>query len=459
MEVVEGLIHRALRANHFVFLLFCIAWIGFLLGVEPPPSASLEIQIVYVTGISLFSYGFLAYFGYFDLLKVVPRKSDLLLVLAATACAGVVQHTLTDIFFGAQISKLRVVFLWSPFIALFTFAAHYLSCVLLLRSGKRRKIVLDLLPEERQAIINEVVAHDRHQYIEFLTPQDLKTYLLRAAQNDIALIVISRGSASKFEEEGMLLRAHLAGIPVVDYRDVITSLSGRIRLAHTDLWTYLHGATPQTATIRAFWQLKNISEPALAVFLAILLSPVMALLAFIIRFTSNGPVFYRQTRTGYLGRNFTLIKFRSMYCDAEANGPQWSTENDDRVTGIGRFMRKTRLDELPQLWNVIRGEMSFCGPRPERPEIYRDLKKEIPLFSMRTVVRPGVTGWAQVCAGYAASVAESQTKLEYDLFYIQNMSPRLDFIILLKTLLVGIFGDKRPVRRVVTVSAPLAAES
>jgi lipopolysaccharide/colanic/teichoic acid biosynthesis glycosyltransferase len=181
----------------------------------------------------------------------------------------------------------------------------------------------------------------------------------------------------------------------------------------------------------------------------------MLILALVIKMSSPGPIFYRQVRTGYLGRNFTLVKFRSMRADAEVNGPQWASSNDDRVTRVGNFMRKARLDELPQLWNVFKGEMSFFGPRPERPEIYQRLKKEIPLFSMRTIVRPGITGWAQVCAGYAATVEQSSIKLEFDLFYIAHMSLRLDLIVLVKTIQVALFGSEAEKQNSATTPEPV----
>jgi lipopolysaccharide/colanic/teichoic acid biosynthesis glycosyltransferase len=221
-----------------------------------------------------------------------------------------------------------------------------------------------------------------------------------------------------------------------------THLTGRISLTRTDLWSYLQEATPQTPLLRMYSQFKAIIEPLFAVVLGVVFAPVMLALAVVIKMSSPGPIFYRQMRTGYLGRNFLLYKFRSMRADAEANGPQWASSNDDRVTPVGKFMRKTRLDELPQLWNVFKGEMSFFGPRPERPEIYQRLKKEIPLFSMRTIVRPGITGWAQVCAGYAATIEQSFDKLEYDLFYIAHMSLRLDLIVLVKTVQVALFGSE-----------------
>jgi lipopolysaccharide/colanic/teichoic acid biosynthesis glycosyltransferase len=148
-------------------------------------------------------------------------------------------------------------------------------------------------------------------------------------------------------------------------------------------------------------------------------------------------VLYRQRRLGYKGREFELVKFRTMLADAEKTGPAWAGQQASKITPFGNFLRRSHLDEVPQLWNILRGEMSFVGPRPERPEYYAILKEEIPLFWMRTLVRPGVTGWAQVTSGYASSVAESREKLERDLFYMRRMSVVLDLKILVKTL--GLF--------------------
>lgn len=164
-------------------------------------------------------------------------------------------------------------------------------------------------------------------------------------------------------------------------------------------------------------------------------APVMLVVAVLVRLTSAGPALYHQRRVGQHGRVFTVHKFRSMRQDAEAaTGAVWATSNDDRVTPVGRFLRKTRLDELPQLWNVLKGEMSLVGPRPERPEFVDDLSKQIPFYRQRHVVKPGVTGWAQVCYTYGASVGDALEKLQYELYYIKNMSLALDLFILFKTV-------------------------
>jgi lipopolysaccharide/colanic/teichoic acid biosynthesis glycosyltransferase len=151
--------------------------------------------------------------------------------------------------------------------------------------------------------------------------------------------------------------------------------------------------------------------------------------------TSRAPVFYHQQRVGQHGRVFTVHKFRSMRPDAEAaTGAVWARSGDDRITGIGRFLRRTRLDELPQLWNVLKGDMSIVGPRPERPEFVRQLTKLIPFYGQRHVVRPGLTGWAQVRYTYGASVEDALEKLQYDLFYIKNMSLALDIFTMFATI-------------------------
>jgi exopolysaccharide biosynthesis polyprenyl glycosylphosphotransferase len=149
---------------------------------------------------------------------------------------------------------------------------------------------------------------------------------------------------------------------------------------------------------------------------------------------SRGPVFYRQERVGRGGRVFGLWKFRSMRVDAEANGAVWAKQNDDRVTRVGRFIRKTRMDELPQLINVLQGDMSFVGPRPERPVFVTQLKEQIPFYGLREAVKPGITGWAQIRYPYGASVEDARNKLELDLYYIKNGSLFLDLAILFHTV-------------------------
>jgi sugar transferase (PEP-CTERM system associated) len=166
----------------------------------------------------------------------------------------------------------------------------------------------------------------------------------------------------------------------------------------------------------------------------LLFLPVFPFVVLAVKLSSKGPIFFFQKRVGMGGRNFEVVKFRTMVTDAEAGGAKWATKNDPRVTKVGMFLRKTRIDEIPQLWNVLRGDMGFVGPRPERPEFVDWLKDELPFYYLRTLIRPGLTGWAQVRYGYGATLAETKEKLEYDLYYIKHMSLGLDLLIMFETI-------------------------
>jgi sugar transferase (PEP-CTERM system associated) len=175
--------------------------------------------------------------------------------------------------------------------------------------------------------------------------------------------------------------------------------------------------------------------------IALLLSlPIVLLTSILIKLDSRGPVFYKQERVGETGRSFVLTKFRSMRVDAETDGPVWASKGDERTTRVGRIIRKIRIDEIPQFWNILRGEMSFVGPRPERPHFVAQLAREIPYYEQRHLIRPGLTGWAQIKYPYGASIEDSRQKLQYDLFYIKNHSLLLDGIIMFETIKIILFG-------------------
>lgn len=173
---------------------------------------------------------------------------------------------------------------------------------------------------------------------------------------------------------------------------------------------------------------------------ALLSLPIVIVTAILIKLDSRGPVFYKQERVGKNGKPFTLIKFRSMRTDAEADGPVWASKGDDRTTRVGKVMRKIRVDEIPQFWNILRGEMSFVGPRPERPHFVAQLAQEIPYYEQRHLIAPGLTGWAQIKYPYGASIEDARQKLQYDLFYIKNYSLVFDAIILFETIKIILFG-------------------
>jgi len=236
-----------------------------------------------------------------------------------------------------------------------------------------------------------------------------------------------------------LMRGKHAGIHVYSDVEFREQQLRRIDLTHLapDWMIFAPGLSrgPVEAAIRRGF------DVAISLAMLIFTLPLMALTAALIRLDSPGPILYRQERVGLQGRVFTLLKFRSMRIDAEAGGPAWAAQHDARVTRIGGFLRRSRIDELPQLLNVLRGEMSFVGPRPERPHFVAQLAAEIPFYHDRASVKPGITGWAQVNYPYGASIEDARQKLSYDLYYIKRRSLFLDFLILLATVRVILFQE------------------
>lgn len=187
---------------------------------------------------------------------------------------------------------------------------------------------------------------------------------------------------------------------------------------------------------------KRLFDVMVALTGLLIAAPVMLIVAVLVKLTSRGPVFYTQSRVGRFDVPFTIYKFRTMRTDAEANGVVWAKKNDNRTTPIGALLRKSRLDELPQLWNILRGQMSFVGPRPERPEFVAMLEKDIPFYHLRHLIPPGLTGWAQIKYRYGASVEDSKKKLSYDLYYVKNFGVLFDFGIFLRTFLAMAKGAR-----------------
>jgi sugar transferase (PEP-CTERM system associated) len=252
------------------------------------------------------------------------------------------------------------------------------------------------------------------------------------------LIVVALAEMRQALPAEDLLECRLRGINVEEWPTFYEKQTGKILVA--DLrpsWLIFSDGFVKTETTR---MVKRVMDIGLALIGLALSLPVMALVAIGIKLDSSGPILFRQKRVGERGRIFVLNKFRSMSVDAERHGPVWAAAHDPRVTRIGRWLRQTRLDELPQFWNVLVGDMSFVGPRPERPEFVDSLQREIPFYMGRHSVKPGITGWAQVRHRYAASIEDSMEKLQYDLYYIKNLSPLLDLVILLSTLQVMLFA-------------------
>ncbi|WP_088311042.1 TIGR03013 family XrtA/PEP-CTERM system glycosyltransferase [Novosphingobium sp. B 225] len=273
--------------------------------------------------------------------------------------------------------------------------------------------------------INRAAIHNMTRYVENL------------GVSEVVLALEERRNALPLPD---LLRIKTTGVHVNDFSSFIERETGRVDLdtVNPSWLIFSDGFSSGRAISSVAKRLFDIFASALLLALA---APVILLFALLIKLESKGPAFYRQVRVGLYNQPFNVIKLRSMRNDAEAGGAQWAQKDDPRVTRLGKFIRKVRIDELPQCWSVLKGEMSFVGPRPERPEFVADLEQKLPYYAERHMVKPGITGWAQINYPYGASIEDSRHKLEYDLYYAKNYTPFLDLLILLQTLRVVLWHE------------------
>ena len=303
------------------------------------------------------------------------------------------------------------------------------------RGGKVRKLLAEGLPKAR--ILGYVGEKDQDPDAgECFGPPFMA--LEAAKKHGATMIVLLPDAPIDDDIAHDLLEAKLHGAMVVDIRTFYEHVVQRLPLSQiTEEWL-LQTEGFSLNTRGSLRRLKRAFDLFLSLMLLIPAAPIMLITALLIRLESPGPVIYRQDRVGLYEKEFTVYKFRSMRTDAEKNGAVWAAANDARVTRVGKFIRKVRIDELPQIWNIIKGDMSFIGPRPERMTFVKQLKEHIPYYSLRHTVKPGLTGWAQVCYPYGANEEDARHKLEYDLFYVKNISILLDIHIIFKT--VGVDG-------------------
>jgi len=248
---------------------------------------------------------------------------------------------------------------------------------------------------------------------------------------NISLIVIPAHIKKDSRAARAIYKNLALGIEVIDLAELHETIFGKIPIIELEEIWFLENLARRH---QVYETMKRPVELIISVGLLPIFIPLMALIAMLVFFTSGRPIIYKQKRIGRLGKEFILYKFRTMQKDAEATGPRWSTADDKRVTAFGRVLRATHLDEIPQIWNILRGEVSLVGPRPERPEFTKKLENEIPYYELRHLVRPGITGWAQVNFRYGWSVEDAIEKLQYDLYYIKNRSITLDLLIILRTI-------------------------
>jgi sugar transferase (PEP-CTERM system associated) len=310
--------------------------------------------------------------------------------------------------------------------------------VYMLGSGERARAVVETLRARRDAGMEVVDGESKGAFNGDLErfAADLRAFCEPKTRIDRVIVAMENRRGSMPVRE--LLDLRLRGVVIEDTSELMERLLGRLPLDGLNPSTLIF---TQGFNVRASHQLVGRLISIIVSFVGLVLClPLIPFIVLAVRLSSPGPILFRQTRVGLRGRPFSLLKFRTMRQDAEANGAVWATKNDSRVTPLGKFMRRTRLDEIPQLWNVLRGEMGFVGPRPERPEFVQWLTREIPFYELRHIVRPGLTGWAQVRYQYGASLEETKRKLEYDLYYIKHVSLGLYLLIIFETIKTIVLG-------------------
>jgi sugar transferase (PEP-CTERM system associated) len=316
--------------------------------------------------------------------------------------------------------------------------------VLVLGAGKRARRIADLgqRRESSFVVVSHIDMHEGTAHIADAIRRDSITSLAElVVQEEISEVVLALDERRNALPLADLLRIKTTGVHVNDYSSFLERETGRIDLDSVNpSWLiFSDGFSSGRRLSSAF---KRVFDVTSSLILLVLTAPIIAIFALLVRLESPGGAFYRQQRVGLYGEPFDVIKLRSMRADAEAAGTAvWASENDPRITRIGHFIRKVRIDELPQIWSVLKGEMSFVGPRPERPQFVADLETKMPYYAERHMVKPGITGWAQINYPYGASVEDSRHKLEYDLYYAKNYTPFLDVLILLQTLRVVLWPE------------------
>ena len=272
-----------------------------------------------------------------------------------------------------------------------------------------------------------------------LTRENLeKTILDPARRNKLDRVIVALGDRRGVMPGRALLGLRLSGVKIDDATSVLERISGKIEVEGLyPSWLIFSEGFHLTPIDIIGQRVFSLMFAAIGLLLCL---PFIPFIALAIKLDSTGPVIYRQRRVGRDNQVFTCYKFRTMREDAELDGPVWADEDDPRVTRVGRRLRRTRLDEIPQLWNVLKGDMSVVGPRPERLEFVEWLNQEIPYYYIRHVIRPGVTGWAQICYRYGASLEDSKEKLKYDIYYIKNMSLTFDLAVILRSIKIVLLG-------------------
>ena len=315
------------------------------------------------------------------------------------------------------------------------------------RHESEQKLLYLGFSEFGKVFLRELENHSEVRSLSIYTSKNIDTTFTKASflkpenssnplqERDWSGIIIDPSHGSDSKETSNLVKLRLEGKPIYTLAEYFERRWYMVPIEHIgDDW-FLRSEGFAMLGNPVTVRIKRLIDITLSIALGILSIPIILLCSIIIKLSSQGPIFFTQTRVGLQGSPFTICKLRTMIHNAEQGGAVWAKKNDTRVTAFGNFLRRSRLDELPQCWNVFKGEMSFVGPRPERPEFTSELSKTIPYYDLRHMVKPGITGWAQVIFPYGASVEDAVKKLQYELYYIKNQSLLLDLNIMLRTII------------------------
>jgi sugar transferase (PEP-CTERM system associated) len=431
-----------LVSGSFLLAATCISLIGPDGYVGLKNALILENGLLKIAGITAFTL-LLTY--YFDLYG--PRRFSesweiyfrLLLVLSVLSfvLAGLVSF-FPELDIGPYVFLVGVSFL-AVFLVLWRWAYEWIiglsmfrERVYVLGCGKRALAVVELLRTSRDAGMKVVGWKGESELPGRLDRFSADLRAFRGPKPGIDRVIVAMEDRRESMPVRELLDLRLYGVVIEDSSALMERLSGKLPLDGLNPSTLIFTeGFRMNASQQLFRRLLSFAVSFTALLICL---PFLPLIILAVRLSSPGPILFSQTRVGRRGRLFTAYKFRTMWKDSEAQGAVWATKDDPRVTAIGRFMRNTRIDEIPQLWNVLRGDMAFVGPRPERPEFVQWLSQEIPFYDLRHLIRPGITGWAQVRYRYGASLEETKHKLEYDLYYVKHQSIGLDLLIMFETI-------------------------
>jgi len=415
---------------------------AYLFGPDTYIELFYENGLIKIVGITVLTL-LLSY--YFDLYE--PQRISkgweayfrLLLVLA-TLCfllAGII-YVFPDLYMGHDVLTFGVsiltifLILWRWIYKWIVGLSIFRDRVYVLGNGARAQLLVETLRNRRDAGMEVVGWRENTNPISQREHFADELHAFSASGKAFDRVIIAMEERRGVLPLRELLELRLRGVAIEDAGSVLERLLGKIPLE--GLYPSDLIFTPGFRVKASQQIVRRLVSFSVALTALIICLPFIPFIILAVRLSSPGPVFFNQTRVGHRGRLFTAHKFRTMRQNAEAAGAVWATKDDPRITPLGGFMRKTRLDEIPQLWNVLRGDMGFVGPRPERPEFVQWLSNEIPYYDLRHMIRPGITGWAQVRYRYGATLEETKRKLEYDLYYLKHLSLGLDLLIMFETI-------------------------